>query len=487
MANMTLKKRPMDKKGYEERMEKSREQLARAAADPLRLRYHLQPPMGWLNDPNGLCQKDGVYHIYHQYVPFYPDLCSVFWGHVTTGDFIHYEAHEPAIFPDCAWDKNGAYSGSAFVEEGTMHIFYTGNVRHTDGDYDYITAGREQNTIGLTSEDGFHFTEKRLLMTNADYPSDVSLHVRDPQVFRENGRYYMIQGARDLKARGSVLLFESENLKDWTYKMRFHRQEAFGYMWECPNYLRIGEAQFLIACPQGIKAKGLDFAEANQCGYFPFRYDFGGTDYELGEFVQLDRGFDFYAPQVFRDESGRWILFGWMSTPDAQYESERTMENGWIHAMTVPRELYVNGKGRLCQRPVMELKRMRENERHAHIGAGEGFEEEIPVCFEAELTPDKPGEDFELLMRESAVLRYQDGILSLDMACCGDGRGARGVRLPRMEQVRVLSDTSSLEIFVNGGEEVFTTRIYDSMSGLRVRFASDGTGARMSVFDLVKR
>ena len=31
--------------------------------DNYRLQYHLMPPTGFLNDPNGLFQKDGVYHI----------------------------------------------------------------------------------------------------------------------------------------------------------------------------------------------------------------------------------------------------------------------------------------------------------------------------------------------------------------------------------------------------------------------------------------
>lgn len=28
------------------------------------LSFHLMPPSGWLNDPNGLCQLHGTYHIF---------------------------------------------------------------------------------------------------------------------------------------------------------------------------------------------------------------------------------------------------------------------------------------------------------------------------------------------------------------------------------------------------------------------------------------
>lgn len=484
MASMTLKKKPMTKDAFLKEWGKHTAQLALADSDPLRLKYHLQPPMGWLNDPNGLCQKDGVYHIYHQFVPFYPDLCSVFWGHVTTKDLIHYEYHEPVLYPDSEWDVNGPYSGSAFQKDGLMYLYYTGNVRRTDrADYDYITGGREQNTVLVTSKDGFHFTEKQLLMTNEDYPSDLSLHVRDPQVFCENGRYYMIQGARDLKAHGSAIVFESKNLTDWTYKLRFETDTPFGYMWECPNYLKVDNRQFLITCPQGIQAEGLNYANINQCGYFPLSCDFKETDYKLGGFHQLDRGFDFYAPQVFQDESSRWILFGWMSTPDAEYDCEQTMEHGWVHAMTVPRELYVNKEGALCQRPVRELELMRHNGGSQTFQGN--FQRDVSVCFELKVRLDNPTENFRLILRESAVLHYEDGILTLDMTGCGGGRTVQGIETGAVYDLHVLSDTSSLEIFVNGGTEVFTTRIFDSMERLHLEFISEHGEGNIEYYELI--
>lgn len=483
MANATEKKKPMTREDYLEQLAQIRERMKLADGDPLRLKYHIQPPAGWLNDPNGLCQKDGVYHIYYQYVPFYPEVCSVLWGHVTTEDFIHYNLQEPALYPDSEWDANGAYSGSVFQEDGTMYLYYTGNVRHTDKDYDYVTAGREQNTILMTSRDGFCFSKKQILMKNEDYPADLSRHVRDPQVFRENGRYYMIQGARDLERRGSVLLFESEDLTDWTYKLRFYTEKSFGYMWECPNYLRVDGQQFLIVCPQGIEADGLDYADADQCGWFPLHYDFTGQDFELGLFRQMDRGFDFYAPQVFQDESGRWILLGWMGQPGELYDHGQTLKNGWIHALTVPRELYVNAGGRLCQRPVRELEKMRRD--GVSRAFDKGFDLPVSACFELKLDLETPGEAFELKIRESAVLSYRDGILTLDMTGCGAGRTVRGVEASEIRSLQILSDTSSLEIFVNDGEEVFTTRIYDSMTGLHVQMDSEREKGRMEYFYIV--
>lgn len=485
MPDMTLKKKRMNRESYLEQLDREQEKLCLAASDPLRLKYHLQPPMGWLNDPNGLCQKDGVYHIYHQYVPFYPELCSVLWGHMTTRDFIHYEVQEPAIYPDTDRDQNGVYSGCAFRKDETLYIYYTGNVRHEGQDYDYVNRGREQNTILTTTEDGFHFTEKQLLMRNEDYPSDLSLHVRDPKVFEENGRYYMILGARDLDAHGSVLLFESGDLLTWTYRFRFTTEKAFGYMWECPNYLKVGGRQFLIACPQGYRQTEAGMVKENRCGYFPLEYGFdGGTDYRLGEYRTLDRGFDFYAPQVFQDESGRWILLGWMSTPDADYDCEVTVKNGWVHAMTAPRELYVNEAGHLCQRPLKELEGMRKETVCRPFREDSGFAEKVSSCFELKIFMDAEEQSWELFLRESAVLSYREGVLSLDLTGCGAGRSVKRVKLSEVRDLWILSDTSSLEIFVNGGEETFTSRIYDSMEHLQVKLLPGSGSGRMELYEL---
>lgn len=457
-------KSPMKKDAYRKNFEERQDWYQRVQRDPFRMKYHIQPPMGWLNDPNGLCQKDGVYHIYFQYCPFYPELGSIFWGHMTTTDFIHYEEHEPALYSDTKWDCNGPYSGSAYQENGMIYFFYTGNVRY-DGDYNYVTDGREQNTILVTSGDGFAFSEKRLLMKNEDYPADMSRHVRDPQVFRENDRYFMIQGARSVRDEGSILLFESEDLIHWSYKLRFQPEKTFGYMWECPNYLKIGDRKFLFTCPQGVPRDGMEFANVYQCGWFSLDYDFEGEDYHLGEFHQLDRGFDFYAPQVFQDEAGRWIVLGWMAVPDSGYE-EPTLAKGWVHAMTIPRELFVNEAGLLCQRPLKELERLRKEKVCGKLE--EGIDRETSPCFELTLLMDKEAGGFELKLRESAVLSYEDGVLKLNVSGCGSGRTERGLNVEKLWKLQIFSDSSSLEIFVNDGADVFTTRVYDSMENLRI-------------------
>ena len=77
--------------------------------------------------------------------------------------------------------------------------------------------------------------------------------------------------------------------------------------------------------------------------------------------MELDNGFDFYAPQTFIDEYGKRILIGWMGLPDTQYPTD---EEGWAHCLTIPRELTIE-EGRLRQRPLKALETLRQNKETA--------------------------------------------------------------------------------------------------------------------------
>ena len=145
----------------------------------------------------------------------------------------------------------------------------------------------------------------------------------------------MVQGARDCESKGCVLLFESEDLMTWKYFDRIAPEEKFGYMWECPDLFEVDGQEILIACQQGVPKSGHDYQNVYQCGYFPIEMDFENKKYKLGEFHELDKGFDIYATQTFLDENGRRILIGWMGIPDADYDNDATVEYDWIHALTM--------------------------------------------------------------------------------------------------------------------------------------------------------
>lgn len=464
---------------YQNWYKKNGEYRKQVERDPRRLRFHLMPRTGWMNDPNGLCQMNGVYHIFYQYTPFEPTGELKMWGHFTTRDFIHYEDDGPVLYPDSDLDAHGAYSGSAYVKDGIMQVFYTGNLRYFDReDYDYIYAGRGSNTIRVTSQDGRHFSEKQLLMTTADYPADMSCHVRDPKVLCRDGRYYMVLGARNKESRGLVLLYESQDPEHWSFKSRITSEEPFGYMWECPDLFEIGGQFFLTCCPQGVPAQGIDYANVHQSVWMKLDCDFDRNRYQIREIHQLDRGTDFYAQQSFLDEKGRRILIGWLGIPDADYTNPTT-DAGWQHALTLPRELTVRD-GKLIQQPIEELLKLRDGAPKEYTFDStetcqtEGDRKEAPSVYEAVIGFDGC-RTMELTLRKGVVLHYQEHLLTLDPGDTGYGRTERSVEAKELKSLRIFMDTSAAEIFVNGGEEVFTSRIYSPEGSIAIRGDCEGS------------
>lgn len=278
---------------------KRAEKNSRINCDKYKLGFHLMPPTGWLNDPNGLCQFKGIYHVFFQYSPFDANGGEKFWGHYTSKDMISWKYEGVAMAPDTPFDKDGVFSGSAFVENEKMYIYYTGNVEEP-GKHDYVTSGRQSNTI-LVISDGKFLGPKIVLMTNKNYPSTYTCHIRDPKVWKEQGKYYMVLGGREMvdgtetNDIGKVLLYSSCDLINWKLKNEIATTKRFGYMWECPDMITLNGDKFLSVSPQGLEAYIFKYQNVYQSGYFPIKGDLK-EQYSLGEFVEWDMGFDFYAP-----------------------------------------------------------------------------------------------------------------------------------------------------------------------------------------------
>lgn len=456
----------------------------KVAEDPDRLHFHLMPKTGWLNDPNGLCQVDGMFHIYYQYTPFEPTGELKLWGHYKTRDFIHYIDDGPVLFPDTDYDAHGVYSGSAYVENGRIHFFYTGNVKYFDReDYDYINSGRGSNTMTCTSLDGHQMSEKKFLFGTEDYPKDLSNHVRDPKVFCRGDYKYMVLGARDRDSRGLVLLYQSEDLEHWTLKSRITTREPFGYMWECPDMFEIDGQWFLTCCPQGVDSRGIDYENVHKSVWMKLECDFETGNFEVQEIHQLDRGFDFYAQQTFEDEKGRRILIGWMGIPDAEYTNP-TVEAGWQHGLTLPRELTVRN-GKLCQQPVEELKELRDGNGETCLFSNPGGESALlddSFVYEAEVELESC-ESLQMTLRDGVTFCYEDHRAVLDLGKAGSGRTTRSAALDSLRNLRIFADTSSVEIFINDGEEVFTSRMYSREGRVSLSGACRG---KMTLYPLKK-
>ncbi len=459
-----------------------------------RLRHHLQAPSGNITDPNGLCQFNGEYHVFHQYVPRWPKIGHG-WGHWVSKDLLTWHWLGGAIMPSCEYDEGGSYSGSAVERDGALWCYYTGNVLEP-GDYDYDYAGRQANETLTITRDGRTFGEKVPVLRNPDYPAYCSNHVRDPKVWEQDGCLHMMLGARTRSDHGCVLLYRSDDGVSWQLEgtCTSASGKPFGYMWECPNVAELGGREYLFVCPQGVPKQEYAYQNIHVSGYFPLpgraidllSGDQGLMDAEAPfgcidetTFVELDYGFDFYAPQLFTDKSGRTMLTAWVGVPDIELQYEVPTE-GWAHTITMLREVTVNSAGRVCQWPVAEMDGLRLAE----------------APFTAEAAHGASGlmgsSDYDLYTMEGAVGARFDGVadvtiediegpgrlmLNGDLELVVDDREADLVflgqagrfrtlrRMPlsalsagRIESLRVMVDTSVVEVFINGGEVTMTTR-----------------------------
>ena len=454
-------------------------QLEQHMVDPqestLRNGFHLMAPTGWLNDPNGLCQLGDQYHVFFQYAPYDAKGSGPKgWGHYRTKDWCEFEYMPVPLLPDEEFDRNGVYSGSSFIDDKGMHLFYTGNVK-LPGDHDYTTSGSLADTVLVESADGIHFGKKQVVIHTAQYPEGLSCHVRDPKVWKENGWYYMILGARTLQDKGEVLIYRSEDMKQWQLYKIATTQEPFGYMWECPDLLAMPEGQILSVSPQGLQAQEDRYQNQYQTGYFilPDWITHHREDQVIideNRFREWDKGFDFYAPQSFVDGQGRRILIGWAGMPDAAYQNLETEREGWQHCLTVPRRITLKtnphtGKQEVYQEPIPELEQLRTGECITVAQKKTVFTSEY-----MDLLCDGLPDTFEIIIADGVKLQYQDGWIQLSLTEeCGCGRDIRKTRIEAVSSLRILIDSSILEIYLNDGEMVFTTRYYKKERGIRLQ------------------
>ena len=447
-----------------------------------RLGLHLMPPTGWMNDPNGLCQYNGEYHVFFQYAPSGPNGWERFWGHYVSEDMVNWHfVGIPVV--EGPLSENGAYSGSAFTGDGSLEIFYTGNVEQ-EGDYDYTYSGRISNQIREVSEDGRNFADKKLLLSPADYPDGFTCHIRDPKVWQKDGTCHMVLGGRKMLSGipnentdyGALLFYTSPDRIHWHLRSELTGASRFGYMWECPDAFMLGDKCVVTFCPQGTPRGTLSFQNKYHSGYILMD---GIAPEELSglcdtdKFTEWDMGFDFYAPQSFVDNKGRRILYGWAGVPgmEEEYNNAPTIAEGWQHSLTLPRVLTVKDD-KILQWPAKEIDSLRGKL--------------IADNTEPTLSPTKLRTNCQLLDITGTVSkageieiddivrftwRNKDGSCSLvlmqDPAHSG-GRTVRRAEIPALTSFRIIKDTSMLEIYCNEGECVFTTRYFPKKTTTKI-------------------
>ena len=256
-------------------------------------------------------------------------------------------------------------------------------------------------------------------------------------------------------------------------------------MWKCPDLFEIDGQQIMTCCPQGVEQKGYDYQNVYQCGYFPVNFDLVNKKYVFGTFVEFDKGFDIYATQTFQDEQGRRILIGWMGIPDAEYDNDATVSYDWIHALTMPRELSFKD-GKLLQKPLKEMQQLRKNEFHCALSEFVQWEPK-DSCFELHIDFEERTEknsSVKIQLREDVFLSWEKGLFRLNMGKSGHGRKERIAEIKQLRNLTIFSDTSAIEIFINDGENVMTTRVHSENLEQKVTFLSKGNVGNVAGYEL---
>ena len=322
--------------------------------DHLRPRFHLTAPYGLINDPNGFIEHDGQYHLFFQWNPHACEHGPQYWGHCTSQDLINWTLQPDALKPDDSYDQHGCYSGSAFVLDDPLHLFYTGNVKTSDG-----TRLSTQCLAKATDESNQQFTKLGPVIEK--HPEGYTAHFRDPKIWSHNGLWYCVIGAQTTEELGQVLLYRSEDAHNWQFLgpiagNKVNDLNGFGYMFECPDLFHLDDTDVLLGCPQGIEPDGFHFENKHSNGYFVGKLDYASATYSHGSFKPLDQGFEFYAPQTTEASDGRRLLSAWVGIPDE--DEQPTTSNDWIHALSLVRELTLKD-GKVYQLPAREHQTLR--------------------------------------------------------------------------------------------------------------------------------
>lgn len=457
-----------------------------------RQKFHIQPKTGLLNDPNGFSYFNEEYHLFYQWFPLGPVHGVKYWYHLSSKDLVNWKDCGIALEPDRYFDSHGVFSGTGLVKDDKLHLFYTGNTR----DKDWIR--HPYQCLAIMDKDGqIKKMDKPIIDRQPDGYTD---NFRDPKVFKNKDKYYCLIGAETKEHQGTVVYYESDDVLSWKFRgeiiTKFKGNS--GFMWECPDYFEFEDKGVLMLSPQGIEPDGDKYLNIFQSGYLVGdKINFEDGVFNHTEFTELDRGFDFYAPQTMEDENGRRLLIGWFGLPGVDCVTD---ENGWAHCLTIPRELKLKGD-KLLQLPVEELKRFRREKREMSFKLKD---EEMTLDNFNETTyeiicdfDNFRGERIGLKLRkgkdEETVFYYdlEDKKLVLDRSksgkLCTEEYGV--VRKCAMDckklKLQIFVDTSSIEIFVNDGEEVFTSRIFTKQDSNGISFFADGsTNVKVNIWNI---
>jgi beta-fructofuranosidase len=436
------------------------------ASSKWRLNYHIQPPTGLLNDPNGFSYFNGQWHLFYQAFPFGPVHGLKSWSHLTSDNLVDWEEKGTALLPDSQYDSHGVYSGSALAVSDQLFLAYTGNVRDDAWQRRSYQLGAFMDKNNQLKK----ITEPLIVEPPKGYTHDF----RDPQVFLYEETFYLIIGAQTENKEGTVLTYTSSDLKDWQClgELSFTK-ENMGFMIECPNLVFIEDKAVLLFCPQGLEKTLLSYKNI-----YPNTFILADSfDPERNELTQasalenLDEGFDIYATQAFNAPDGRVLSVGWVGLPEIDYPTDK---EGWAHCLSLVKELKIKNN-RLLQQPVAELEALRMNETtfEGSLGAQKKLAAPKENSYELEITIENSSKGILSLMSDESTnaaltlsFDTKNGTMIMNRETVGipfaeEFETTRTFTIPKQQLfLRIFVDHSIVEVFINHGEKVATARAF---------------------------
>lgn len=464
--------------------------------------YHHTPAYGWMNDPNGMFYKDGLYHLYFQYNPYGSVWGNMHWGHSTSTDLMHWKFEGCAIVPD-AW--GAIFSGSCVVDhENTAGFgkeavvaFYTSAKSTPWGDI-------QMQSMAYSLDNGKTFTkyEGNPILTSSEKD------FRDPKVFwYAPGKHWVM-----ILAVGQHMeIYSSVNLKEWKKESEFGAmQGAHGGVWECPDLVEIPvegtrEKKWVLIC--NLNPGGPFGGSAAQ--YFVGSFD--GKKFVNESPTQtkwMDWGKDNYATVTWNNApDGRCIALGWMSNwqyannvPTRQYRSANTLARD-LTLYREGQELYLKST------PSVEVKKARGkkvsipsfkvSEKHEIVNL---FEEK-QGAYEVEIVIQNAGASkidfcllndkgekvsmyYDLNRKQFVMDRSESG--TVDFSKDFPAVTVAPVNVDKELTLRLFVDRSSIEAFGEDGKFVMTNLVFPSLPYVKMCFEADKNGYAVKALNVYK-
>ena len=434
--------------------------------------YHFRPPANWINDPNGVVQWNGRYHLFYQHNPNGALWGNPHWGHAVSDDLVHWQQLPLALSPtEGEFDEFGCFSGCLVDNDGIPTIIYTGcQAEPTNG-----MPFTQHANVAFGSDDLVTWRKYKhnpVIRASADYQNLVGF--RDHCVWREGGEWLQLIGSGIKGAGGILFLYRSADLLNWEYLHPFWQLEQpcfgkmqFGAMWECPQLLHFGNCHVIVISISDELAMA-------QTVYVIGRYD--NHYFHPNQAYVLDYGNRyFYAPQATVDANGRTLMWGWI--PEGRPDNA-AIAAGWSGVLSLPRVVTMGDDNRLHFAPAAELRALRvklyladqlDDVQSDHYEIEAEFAPQERIAIHIRVAADG---------RERTTIFYdpQRGNLGIDrhQSC----RDAHGYDLSLLEgdvalsaegrlHLHIYVDASVIEVFANK-VAVITGRIYPHADSLGI-------------------